>query len=701
MKRWVAILVSILLGMTGGQLAAEEPHLELVHGLLRDRHSPDLALEYLEKLTKNPPAGLAELLPFEMALVRLELAMQEPDLARRDVLYAQARGQFEAFLQKNAKHPLAAKANFEIARVIALLGKSQFARSRQQDSRAARETEAQKASALFVEAGAKLQAAITQLDAQLAKDPEPKTKESLERARLDAEFEQGINLLEQAQTEADILKRGETVQKAIGVLKKLAAREESGSLGWIARAWIGRCYQEIDNNVAARKELNAVIAQEGEVADASRRLARYFRLQLIKDDPQIKNPHAELVKAADEWLKIYRRHHDSPEGCGVRWELANAYFTQAQKMPLAGIKKDQLDAKARGLYIEAQKIFRSLEETENDFTERARNRKLRIMLILSATRVGEKVEFNPAALKTFEEAHLWAQYEGFQIGEEEKELAAVRSKLSKEELEKREKLMTGNRKRHLKNAVDSLHRALQLADAKVAARDIVDVRSMLAYAYLTQGNPFRAAVVGEDLARAYPKASRAASAAGYALQAYAQIVADDERAGLADKEINADRERLRQLAQYMEQTWPDDASTNAARHQLAAFFLRDKKYPEAIAVLQRVNVGYPLWAHTRYQLASATLELLKEKDKAKQLTDADRRALQDQAVATLRSVPEAPSDADPDTCQIYVLARLQLGGILYEAKQFDQVEAVGNELKKNFDKLQLGDEIKAKLKPEV
>src|SRR5439155_2785064 len=143
-----------------------------------------------------------------------------------------------------------------------------------------------------------------------------------------------------------------------------------------------------------------------------------------------------------------------------------------------------------------------------------------------------------------------------------------------------------------------------------------------------------------DLARSNPKSSRAAAAAGYALQAYAQVIADDERAGLAEKETNSDRERLRQIAQYMEQTWPDDPTTDAARHQLASIYLREKNTAEAVAVLKRITATYPLLTHARYQLASASLELLKEKEKVKQLTDAEKRALQDQALAALKSIPE-------------------------------------------------------------
>src|SRR5438477_6946366 len=113
MRRLAAILAFISLGVSAGGVAAEEPHLAFVQGL-RNKHYPDLALEYLQKLSQNPPAEFAAFLPLELARTRLELAKLEPDLARRDVQYTQARGEFETFLQKNSNHPLAAEANFEI-----------------------------------------------------------------------------------------------------------------------------------------------------------------------------------------------------------------------------------------------------------------------------------------------------------------------------------------------------------------------------------------------------------------------------------------------------------------------------------------------------------------------------------------------------------------------------------------------------------
>jgi hypothetical protein len=54
---------------------------------------------------------------------------------------------------------------------------------------------------------------------------------------------------------------------------------------------------------------------------------------LIPDDPTIKNKPQETLLAATDWLNRYRAYHLTPEGYGVRFELANAYLAQAQRSP--------------------------------------------------------------------------------------------------------------------------------------------------------------------------------------------------------------------------------------------------------------------------------------------------------------------------------------------------------------------------------
>ena len=254
--------------------AEEPPHLAFVRAL-RARGMADLALEYLQSQSKNPPADLAPILPLELAKTRLELAASKPDPASRLAEQNQARAEFELFLKNNPQHPLAAEASLEIARIIAIQGKTELSKARQADKNAQSAGMA-KARALFDQAGPLLQAAAERIDAQLAALAAAATaqsdaqKQALSEARQQAELEIGINLLNQAQSytgDSDAAKRGDLFKKATDVLERLSRRDPKNPICWQARTWLGRCYLENEDPKAARKIFNEVIAEPGEYAE--------------------------------------------------------------------------------------------------------------------------------------------------------------------------------------------------------------------------------------------------------------------------------------------------------------------------------------------------------------------------------------------------------------------------------------------------
>src|SRR5437016_3383881 len=109
------LLASAMLFLQGGFTGAEEPpYVDFVRGL-RARGWPDLALQYLESKSQNPPPELAAVLPLELAKTRLDLAATRADPSSRLAEQNRARAEFELFLKNNPKHPLAAEAGLEIA----------------------------------------------------------------------------------------------------------------------------------------------------------------------------------------------------------------------------------------------------------------------------------------------------------------------------------------------------------------------------------------------------------------------------------------------------------------------------------------------------------------------------------------------------------------------------------------------------------
>src|SRR5438309_1294515 len=98
MKFSVTLLSVVTFVLGAARLPAEEPpHVEFARGL-RAKGMADLALEYLQSKTKNPPPDLAAILPLELARTRLELAATRPDPAGRQAEQNQAKADFQQFI---------------------------------------------------------------------------------------------------------------------------------------------------------------------------------------------------------------------------------------------------------------------------------------------------------------------------------------------------------------------------------------------------------------------------------------------------------------------------------------------------------------------------------------------------------------------------------------------------------------------------
>src|SRR5439155_24572077 len=108
-------------------------------------------------------------------------------------------------------------------------------------------------------------------------------------------------------------------------------------------------------------------------------------------------------------------------------------------------------------------------------------------------------------------------------------------------------------------------------------------------------------------------------------------------------------------------TWPDEAATDYARHQLGDFLLEDGQYVEACAMLARIGPSYPGFAQARYQLGAAAQ---KAQGKDARLSPQQKQSLLAQAIAALEPVPDPVPGASEESNLTATLARLQLGTLL-------------------------------------
>src|SRR5947209_8441072 len=168
----VAVIVT-LAGLVAVPARAEEPYLRYARALC-ENGLPDVAADYLDQLAKKKlPPDVAALVPLEAARARLDVAIQEGDAKKRKQQFAAARPAYETFLKQNPNHPRAAEAKLDLARLVALQGKTLLDQARRQESQSTRKDQTAEAGRLFKEAADQLAKAGVEIDKRLGQLANP------------------------------------------------------------------------------------------------------------------------------------------------------------------------------------------------------------------------------------------------------------------------------------------------------------------------------------------------------------------------------------------------------------------------------------------------------------------------------------------------------------------------------------------------
>jgi hypothetical protein len=689
---------------------------------LRARGDNDLAVELIQKLRKIAPPALARELPLEEAKTQLRRASEEAETARRLRQYRDARANFQQFIDANPGHPRIAEANLDIARVLHLAGKTELNQALLSDDAKTRGELAQQARATLIAAAARLKAAAVALEAEIAKLPDPESisdakmkKEALAvRNRLESELKQtqierGLNLYDQAATflggSGD-----EAASKLLVEGKKLLDEPAGGPptdpATWKAQAWRGRIIHQIESAQKARDAFKPIIdAGDTPVTTEGVRLARYFRLLVIKEQPtqdEAKQPggaNGIILEAADRWRRLYPKFLKTSEGFGITFLLAETLIAEAERNKVL----------ANDFRKRALALLRELEHSENEFTDRAR--RLKIRTLAQQGDFTRKIE----ELKTFESCYLRAQFEAFQLTQDPaeelraqlkrlpdpatitdpKEKKKIESERARIEAEFGKLTSAGpaeqekKRKAHIDNILKALNRALALPEVKKMkpSLELDNARAMTAYWSLNTGKLEDAIKYGESFAREAPRASQASMSAVYAVQAYQQLLAKKDR---YDEDASDLRARMLSLSHYMEDRWPGEMAGEMGAHTLALQMLREENYREAIKKLSLITPGYGNFTLARYQLADAALKA--ERDKVEPIEGDRPGDYRKRALLALESMPASALGPDPFTNQLHVAGKAILGRELFKYKRYQHMDDLASGLLDQLGKLKFNDD---------
>jgi hypothetical protein len=657
MKRISAILL-VALAFAPTTVHAQEPaesELELVQKL-RGKGYVDLAKEYLEKMQKSGDPRVAALLPLEAARTLVALA-REKEVDQRVNMIAAARAELEAYVKANAGKPEGAQAALELARLSSVQGQALLTQAlREEDDKSAHER-ARPAEAMFLQAGKDLAAAAKALQAaaEAYKNDDPKLEKSvrvqLGQELLNARFDQGINLIDQARTYIDLgsdainRKRAEIIEEARKIFDKLARDDATAPAGVLANAWLMKVSMEQQTPVETVKYYRKVLTQEGAAYQPARRWARLFFMQNLLNDPTYgKLPLAKkyevIVAEGKSWLKSYPSQIKSREGQGVLYELGGALVELAKKA------KDQKAKATLEHYGEAQRYYGLLGDMDGDLSQKAKQLSLALRFQLSGSKTN---------LQTFEDFYQNGMNHLVQWRQTNKKLADAAGK-NRDTLDKQ-------RKDHLHAMARALNKAVSLATSKTPIQQVEDARYNLTWAYILDGDLARAAIAGEALGRSRPPTGVAADGAAASLRAYSEMLDVDQDIGTQG--------RLKNLADYVlspdcQKAWTGYTVIDHANYQLAMLAKRDDHLKDAIAYLEKVSPSFP-----GYTYAQGQLVFLAQEGREKATTLGEKKAFMHSAKAALKRMPPLGEKADPSTATMYFMAQMEMGKFLYSEARED------------------------------
>jgi len=700
---------------------AELPsQLELVRAL-SSAGMVDLALQRLEELKANPnllTADEAKEIPFELAGIRLEEASRESDDARRSSLIIQARAAFEEFIKANPTHPRAAKANVEIARLFALQAKGQLSKANRIENREAKALQFSRARPDFTTAYNRYLGAITNLENRLKTlDEKDKLYAVLKQTKAQAELDAAVLQYELALTfigEDELRQKGEGVDKARAAFNKIADRYPNVRIGHLASIWSWQCAFVNGESTAAVPAIEKFIAANRNNRDAADavRLAGFFGIEHVfeADGAKDTTPGAKYIRteqAAQRWLQTYPDAKNTPEGIGARYRRAlmkesQAFLSGITLAPLAKPKaappmpkpktseKDKgkeevkepakeappparkitgISGTARQLLEDANKIYKEIAETDNEYSDRAQRRRLiNQLIVLEADGKGDDPPLK--AITSLEQGYLAAQVQQGKI------INLATSGKSAEEQEAEEKVRIGN-------AVNYLERGLQRVLPKDPPRDVFDAQMLLVNFLTKKNRAVEAAVLGEGLARNNPKMPKAAVAAAFAVFAYNAALGKLKEAGGDDAAQDSDVKRIVSLAGFAEKSWPNDGPTDAIRHVLAFYQAnRDKDYETAWKTHSRIGSGYSDVYQARREMAAAMFYLIRPEPKDPKYRETlaaniTKRAADFRAtLAALEALQEPPGTSPAYQAEAWAGAKTMLAQLYNMNGDHDKVDAV-------------------------
>ncbi len=582
MPRWSLVLYGLAVTLAFPAAAvAIEPAEDFLRGL-QERGLNELALDYLDHLKTSQAVDEAfrKKIPYHCGVVLIEQSRQSTDSATRNRLLEEARVELERFAASNPESVQGADANLQLASVQLAGGQQLVAQMSQLSTEPAFDAQRRElgsdARDMFASARSMFEQAKAIYSAELEKLPpatsdvkgDASNKRQEYRARVaQLRFLAAQTQFEMAQSyprETDEFRQlNETAAAELAAVYEEYAR--AFIVGLYARLYEGRCYQAVGAHQLALgcfedilKQPNVVPPFRKLIASAVHRKAEVLIAQEKYD---------QAIEACNICLRDAKTDEErEPEWLAVRFRLAEAL--QKQGAALAAGSLDQ-----RKMLAEARDAYRLVANSPGEFQTAART----AISALSKSNGAEKDE-----PRTFHAAYdrgkdALASYNAAKLALPSAE------KNNPEAIPELESQM----KHGKEEARENFRAATTLVDDDTDPKLLNEVRYFLCWLYWESADYYRAAVLGEFLARRYPDHPAAASAAKLAMAAYERLYSQAAGDGKKNSASNTDFEaaQMAKMAEFITRRWPNTEDADAAQSVLVSFAIRSNRIEEAEKLL--------------------------------------------------------------------------------------------------------------------
>jgi hypothetical protein len=573
--------------LSPARVSAEEAYERFLEGL-KEQGLFDMALDYLQMMRTSSLISEAQKqeLSFEEGRLLVDNARAENDAAAKTKLLDQARDRFTEFLKANPSNPKSASAETELGNVLVERGRSLLfqadrpANSGKKDALTKEGRDMlQQAKKVFDEAEAKFIARSKEFKKYYDPKKEADKIQARDQARGDllrAQMLAAGVVQELAKSYAkDSPDYKKLMQEAADKYKSLYDKHRRLLVGLMARLKEGQCYQELGDTKRAVGNYETLLAQGDDAAlRPLKTTALHLTLQCLTS-PNEKN-YETAVARGEEWLeKALPADSRTPDGLGITYytALANKMLADTLTKPedqqrkkgllLAAKKQAQFVSKASSFNNayrdEAQQLYRKLLGTEGDEQKEPTN------FVEALDRAKEVLDRQQDRLNAVKIA-----------GEMKDEANIPKYKKEADELGQQ--------------AMRYFKLALELRDEETPLDNVNIARYYLCYLDFQGGNYYDSAVLGEFVAKNYPKSQGGRQCAKIAMAAYVQTYEAARKAQLSN---DLDRNKMVELADFITSAWPGGEEADEAWSLLLQISLAEDQIDKALEYLAKIPADSP------------------------------------------------------------------------------------------------------------